>query len=54
MPITKIVNSVNEAVKAVKQFPKDLNTVKENKRYKKMAKELEKIKPGSEPKELLK
>ena len=54
MPITKLVNSVNEAVKAVKAAPKNLKTVTDNKRYKKMAKELEKMNPGSQPKELLK
>jgi len=36
------------------EFMSNFTKVKENKRNKEMAKQLEKLKPGSQPKELLK
>ena len=53
MPITKLVNSVNEVVKAVKAAPGNLKTVTDNKRNKDLAKKLHKM-GYKQPKELLK
>ena len=53
MPVTKLVNSVNEVVKAFKAAPENLKKVQGNERNKALAKQLNKM-GYKQPKELLK